>query len=381
MKAINNEIIDINCYTLPFEGEKHFATVIMLPFREDVWYKKALPARENFKEVIFQIAEYETVILIIDPSIDEKIVHEFERENIIIYRIKYDDSWARDTSPIFLINRDEDKIVGVDFGFNAYGGKDHGLYYPYDNDDNFAKNLLLELCIPSFKRKDFVLEGGSICCDGKGSLLTTRECLLSPDRNPSMSEEEIGAYLKKSLNIKRVLFLPYGVEDDETGGHVDNVCCFLDDKTILLAYEEDENLPQHERSVANYDYLKSLKTLDGESYNIIKMPFPKKMYIKEEETEDLLIKDDSKKRIKDSPLAGSYVNFYMSEKFIVLPQFLDENDKEAVKILQDFYGDAKKIIPVYSRDILLGGGNIHCITMQIPYSSSLSYIMEARNDK
>ena len=193
MKAINNEIIDINCYTLPFEGEKHFATVIMLPFREDVWYKKALPARENFKEVIFQIAEYETVILAIDPSIDEKIVHEFERENIIIYRIKYDDSWARDTSPIFLINRDEDKIVGVDFGFNAYGGKDHGLYYPYDNDDNFAKNLLLELCIPSFKRKDFVLEGGSICCDGKGSLLTTRECLLSPDRNPSMSEEEMRA--------------------------------------------------------------------------------------------------------------------------------------------------------------------------------------------
>ena len=378
MKSINKDIIDIKEYFLPFEGEKHLGTILLLPYRKDVWYKQALPAINNFKKLIEIISKYEIVFLFIDPRIDYKIVREFEMDNVIIYRVPYDDSWARDTAPIFLKHKEKEELVGLDFNFNAYGGDYNGLYFPYDNDRELAKNILLELAIKRCNKRNMVLEGGSICSNGKGILLTTSECLLSIGRNPNMSKEEIEKELISSFNLEKVLFLPNGVIDDETSGHVDNIACFLDENTILLNYEDDINNPQHLKDEENYNYLINQTNKNGDKFNIIKACYPKKMYMTSEDIIDLEINEHSKNRLINSPLAGSYLNLYQSDKYVIVPQFNDENDSKIISILNNFFKGKKDIIPLYSKDILLGGGNIHCVTMQIPNCEGMDYLLEAR---
>lgn len=367
MNSILKDLESIKGYVFPFEGEKHWASVVLVPYRKDTWRENALPAIEEYLNVVKTISTYERVIVIIDPRIDYAIVRRFEMKNTHILRLKYDDSWARDTLPVFLKNDSENRLVGVDFGFNSWGGDYDGLYTPYDDDNQLGKNFLLEAMIHRYARKDFILEGGSIHTDGEGTLITTEECLLSKGRNPSLTKEEIEENLKSSLNVEKVLFLPYGIFEDETNGHVDNICCFLKPGVVLLAWCDDENDPQYERCVKDYEYLSSVTDSKGRSLTIIKMPLPKTMYMSKDEANQLTISSNAISRLEGRRLAGSYVNFYMGEKFIILPQFGCDEDSKAVEILKDFYKEEKDIIPVHSKEILLGGGNIHCITKQIPY--------------
>lgn len=367
MNSILKDLDSIKGYVFPFEGEKHWASVVLVPYRKDTWRENALPAIEEYLNVVKSISSYERVIVVIDPRIDYSIVRRFEMKNTHILRLKYDDSWSRDTLPVFLKNEEEGRLVGVDFGFNSWGGDYDGLYTPYDDDNQLGKYFLLEAMIHRYPRKDFILEGGSIHSDGEGTLITTEECLLSKGRNPSLSKEEIEENLKSSLNVEKVLFLPYGIYEDETDGHVDNICCFLKPGVVLLAWCDDENDPQYERCVKDYEYLSSVTDAKGRNLTIIKMPVPKTMYMSKEEADQITVSSNAINRLEGRRLAGSYVNFYMGEKFIILPQFGCEEDKIAIEILKDFYKDEKDIIPVYSKEILLGGGNIHCITKQIPY--------------
>ena len=367
MNSILKDLESIKGYVFPFEGEKHWASVVLVPYRKDTWRENALPAIEEYLNVVKAISTYERVIVIIDPRIDYAIVRRFEMKNTHILRLKYDDSWARDTLPVFLKNDSENRLVGVDFGFNSWGGDYDGLYTPYDDDNQLGKNFLLEAMIHRYARKDFILEGGSIHTDGEGTLITTEECLLSKGRNPSLTKEEIEENLKSSLNVEKVLFLPYGIFEDETNGHVDNICCFLKPGVVLLAWCDNENDPQYERCVKDYEYLSSVTDSKGRSLTIIKMPLPKTMYMSKDEANQLTISSNAISRLEGRRLAGSYVNFYMGEKFIILPQFGCDEDSKAVEILKDFYKEEKDIIPVHSKEILLGGGNIHCITKQIPY--------------
>lgn len=367
MNSILKDLESIKGYVFPFEGEKHWASVVLVPYRKDTWRENALPAIEEYLNVVKAISTYERVIVIIDPRIDYAIVRRFEMKNTHILRLKYDDSWARDTLPVFLKNDSENRLVGVDFGFNSWGGDYDGLYTPYDDDNQLGKNFLLEAMIHRYARKDFILEGGSIHTDGEGTLITTEECLLSKGRNPSLTKEEIEENLKSSLNVEKVLFLPYGIFEDETNGHVDNICCFLKPGVVLLAWCDNENDPQYERCVKDYEYLSSVTDSKGRSLTIIKMPLPKTMYMSKDEANQLTISSNAISRLEGRRLAGNYVNFYMGEKFIILPQFGCDEDSKAVEILKDFYKEEKDIIPVHSKEILLGGGNIHCITKQIPY--------------
>ncbi len=367
MNSILKDLDSIKGYVFPFEGEKHWASVVLVPYRKDTWRENALPAIEEYLNVVKAISSYERVIVVIDPRIDYSIVRRFEMKNTHILRLKYDDSWARDTLPVFLKNEEEGRLVGVDFGFNSWGGDYDGLYTPYNDDNQLGKYFLLEAMIHRYPRKDFILEGGSIHSDGEGTLITTEECLLSKGRNPSLSKEEIEENLKSSLNVEKVLFLPYGIYEDETDGHVDNICCFLKPGVVLLAWCDDENDPQYERCVKDYEYLSSVTDAKGRNLTIIKMRVPKTMYMSKEEADQITVSSNAINRLEGRRLAGSYVNFYMGEKFIILPQFGCEEDKIAIEILKDFYKEEKDIIPVYSKEILLGGGNIHCITKQIPY--------------
>jgi agmatine deiminase len=377
MNSILKDLENISTFVFPFEGEKHLATVVAVPYREDTWRKNATFAVENYLEVVKAISQFEMVVVIVDPRLDASLCARFQMKNTHILRLRYDDAWTRDSLPVFLEDKENKRLVGVDFGFNAWGGKVDGLYKDYEDDNALGKNTLLELMIHRYADKDFILEGGSIHTDGQGTLITTEECLLSKGRNPSMSKNEIEERLKKDLNIKKVLWLPYGIYEDETNGHVDNICCFLKPGVVALAETDDVNDPQYERSKKDREYLESVTDAAGNPLTIISLPLPKPQYMTKEEAESIIKEDSAIQREEGRRLAASYVNFYMGRDFIILPQFNDDNDKKAYDILNDFYKGTKTILPIHSREILLGGGNIHCITKQIPFME-LGYDIEPK---
>ena len=368
MPAIEKELKDVHGYRYPFEGEKHLATLIQIPYRLDTWREGALPAQESFLSLVKAISAHERCVVAIDPRIPYSVVRRFQLKNVTILRLPYDDSWARDNSPIFLSSPDG-RLCGVDFSFNAWGGEFDGLYPDFKDDDAFSRRVLLELRIPRLDRKGFVLEGGSVLTDGRGTLLTTEECLLSPGRNPGKTKEEIEAILKESLCQKQVLFLPHGLYEDETDGHVDNICAFLDPRTIALTVPEDKEDPQYRRSMEDMAFLKAAKDAEGASYTILTLPMPGPLYLSREEAEGLENTGTAVERKEGRRLAASYANLYQGEDFLLLPQFGVKEDAIALKTLSEFYGGRKKIYPIPSREILLGGGNIHCVTKEIPYSS------------
>ncbi len=368
MPAIEKERTSSLGYSFPFEGEKHLATIVLLPYRKDTWRKDALPALDAFYQVVDTIRHHERVVVGIDPSIDYHTVRRFQLKNVTILRTPYDDSWARDNTPIFL--RKDKELLGVDFGFNAWGGSFDGLYQDYRKDNALSRNLLLELRIPRLSKKDFILEGGSILSDGRGTLLTTEECLLSKGRNPSLSKEEITRVLKDTLQVANVLFLPYGLYADETDGHVDNIASFLSPDTIALSVTEDKDDPQYGRSLEDRKVLEGAKDVSGNPYHILELPLPEPLYLTKEEEEGLVPNDSAIHRTEGRRLAASYANLYQGEDFVLVPQFGVKEDKKALDILASFYEGKKKVYPILSREILLGGGNIHCITKEIPYSEN-----------
>lgn len=366
MPAIEKEIADLEGYVVPHEGERHLATIVLLPFRGDTWREKAKPALDCFEQVLDAIRAFERVVLVIHPELPVELVSRFQKDNVTILRLPYDDSWARDNTPIFL--RNGERLVGADFGFNSWGGQYDGLYPDYEDDNCLSQRILLELRIPRHARKDFILEGGNILSDGEGTILTSRECQLSPGRNPSLCEKDIEAVLKQELNAKKVLFLPYGIVDDETNGHVDNIASFLDPGVVCLASCDDPDDPQHSRCQEDLEYLRNQTDACGRPLQILLLPLPQPQYLTWEESQGVERQDGVVERREGRRLAASYCNFYQGKDFLLLPQFGVPEDEVAKKILEDYYQGRKKIVPIKSREILLGGGNIHCITKEIPYS-------------
>lgn len=340
----------------PFEGTRHKATIIMLPYRKDIWLNEGKDARKVILEMAKIITKYEKLYLIAHDSIYKEAKEMFNLDNVFIIKMNYNDAWARDICPLFVV--EDNKLKGISFDFNAWGGSFDGLYSDYEADRKVKSELIKYLNIEEVKIP-FILEGGSINTDGCGNLLTTRACLLSKGRNPSYNEEEITNILKESLNLKNIIYLDNGIVEDETNEHVDNMAVFLDSKTIALAWS-DYGL-QHEYSIKAYNDLIAL------GYNVIKLPVPNPdLKMTEDESKSIELSKDTKVRLESSKLAASYINFYQSDKFILLPQFNVKEDELAYNILNDFYQGKKTIYKIQSRAILVSGGNIHCITMQIP---------------
>ncbi len=346
-------------YTLPFEGKKHQGTIILLPYRIDTWENGGVIAFEEFKEIIFTISKYEHVYVIKSPKVSYDISALLNKENISVHELDYDDSWARDNTLLFLTNKDND-ILAVDFGFNAWGGTVDGLYSNWDMDNALGNKLGKLLNIKTVSDKDFILEGGSIHSNGKGLLLTTEACLLSKGRNSNLEKSEIENHLKEMLGIEKVIWLPHGIVNDETNEHVDNMACFLDENTVLLATSKDQNDLQYKWS------MEAKKILEKNHLNVLLVSCPNPyLSLTKEEASAIVSLDTAKPRPEGDRLAGSYVNFYMGSDFVILPKFNVSEDLEAYNLLNDFYKGKKKIHQIESRKILVAGGNIHCITMQI----------------
>jgi len=192
--------------------------------------------------------------------------------------------------------------------------------WDYTVDDQVSK-VISENSDFDYYQAPMVLEGGSIHQDGDGTIYTTEECLLNPNRNPDLSKAEIEAALKQYLNIKKVIWLPYGIFNDETRGHIDNMCCVVKQGTVLLAWTDDQNDPQYERSLAALKVLETTTDAMGRKIKVIKLPIPTPMYTTREDTSDIVDKEHVKARLENTRLAGSYVNFYITNGAIILPIF------------------------------------------------------------
>ena len=354
-------------FTLPFEGNKHERTFVLMPFRKDTWRNGALPAREAFKQVIAAIAEHEPVTVGIHPRYFKEISPMFDgMKNVELLPIRYNDSWARDNLPLFLSNGKA--VRAVDFRFNAWGGEVDGLYRNYADDDRISSILAKKMKLVSYRHPSFVLEGGSIATDGEGTLLTTEACLLSAGRNPNCSKEEIEDTLKEYLGVEKVLWLPHGIYEDETNEHVDNMVAFVRPGEVVMAWTNDKNDPQYDYCQATYRALKKATDAKGRSLVIHKCPVPSPALTLTEAEAKGLGKSSTTLDLRNSGrrLAASYINFYLGETFVILPAFGVKEDAEALKIMTRLF-PTRKIHQVYTREILLGGGNIHCITMNMPY--------------
>ncbi|OEO23131.1 agmatine deiminase [Pseudomonas sp. J237] len=351
-------------FHMPAEWAPHSQTWMVWPQRPDNWRLGGKPAQLAFSAVAKAIAEFEPVTVCVSAEQYENARARLDHSNIRLVEISTDDAWVRDTGPTFVTNG-QGEVRGVDWTFNAWGGFDGGLYSPWNRDDQVASKILEIERSKRYRTEGFVLEGGSIHVDGEGTLITTEECLLNRNRNPHLSREEIEAVLSQHLAVDKVIWLPDGLFNDETDGHVDNFCCYVRPGEVLLAWTDDESNPNYARCQAAMRVLQATKDAKGRELIVHKMPIPGPLHATEEECAGVDLVAGSQERSPEVRLAGSYVNFLIVNGGIIAPRFDDPMDAEAEAILSRVFPE-HRVVMVPGREILLGGGNIHCITQQQP---------------
>lgn len=351
-------------FRMPAEFEPQTCIYMLWPERGDVWHHNAEEACKAFSEVANAIAQFVPVVVGVSSSEYMARAQELLKEGVKIIVLPHDDAWARDVGPTFVIN-DRGELRGIDWKFNAWGGITQGAYYPWDTDDKVAQRIIEYANVKRYRTEEFILEGGSIHVDGEGTLLTTKQCLLNPNRNPHLSQEQIETYLREYLNISKIIWLDNGLYNDETDGHIDNIACFARPSEVILSWTDDPNSPNYSICRDAMAVLENSTDAKGRKLTVHKLHLPQPVYITEEEYSGIIKSETTRRSTPNEPLPASYVNFLICNDGIVMPVFNDPMDKLAIETLQSIFPQ-KKIVPVYSREIILGGGNIHCITQQQP---------------
>lgn len=350
-------------FFMPAEFAPHEGCLMIWPERADSWQYGAYAARRAFLRVIEAIAASERVtVLCSDAQYDNARAQLPADVRLIV--MATDDAWARDVGPTFVVNGAGVRR-GIDWGFNAWGGAVDGLYPSWENDNRVARKFCDLLGNDCYDKRDFICEGGSLHVDGEGTALVTEACLLSAGRNPALTKAEIETTLCDCLGVTKIIWLPRGIFHDETNEHVDNVCAFVAPGEVVLAWTDDESDPQYALSAASLAALEAATDARGRNLRVHKLPLPKPVCITAEECEGLDLCDGQPTRTPGERLAASYVNFYIANGAVVMPAFGDPMDHAAQQILQDLF-PTRQVVAVPARDILIGGGNIHCITQQIP---------------
>ena len=350
-------------FHMPAEFEKHTGTWLLWPERPDNWRNGAKPAQQAFVEVAAAIVKYEPVTMMVNAAQYDNACNMLPPE-VRVVEVSNNDSWARDCGATFVVNN-TGEVRAIDWRFNAWGGLVDGLYFPWDKDDEVARKMA-NIENVSYYKAPFVLEGGSIHTDGVGTLFVTEECLLSEGRNPELSKEEIEENLKAYLGVKKIIWLHRGIYNDETNGHVDNICAPVRPGEVVLAWTDDTSDPQYEISAENLEILENATDARGEKLKIHKLYVPSPLCITREESEGVDAVDGTLPREEGDRQAASYVNYYVCNGAVIMPVFDDPRDADAKALLTQLYPD-RDIVPIkLAREIILGGGNIHCITQQQP---------------
>jgi len=344
-------------FRMPAEWEPHAGCWMIWPERPDNWRDGAGPAQRAFAEVATAIARYEPLTMLVSAR-EWRHARAMLPPAVRLIEAASDDAWCRDSGATFLTDAGG-RLRGVDWQFNAWGG----LYTPHDHDDLIAAKMLEAERAPRYAAP-LVLEGGSLHVDGEGTVLTTEECLLNPNRNPDLTRLEIEQHLKDYLGVREVIWLGAGLIDDETSGHIDNIACFVRPGVVALTWCEDPQDPQYAISRDAHERLSRARDAKGRSLEVVKLPLPGPLLRAADESIDAGL-PGGMTRIPGERLGASYVNFYLGNGLVLMPELDPAQDENARAILATLFPD-RDVVGVQTREILLGGGNIHCITQQQP---------------
>ena len=362
MSATLNSRPAADGFYMPAEFVSHDGCWMIWPERPDNWRLGAKPAQAAFVDVATAISATEPVTIAVS-SRQFRNARSRLPARVRLLEMSSDDSWMRDVGPTFVIDR-RGRRRAVDWEFNAWGGLEKGLYFPWDLDAAVAAKVCDAERTDRY-RAPFILEGGSIHVDGQGTLLTTEECLLNPNRNPRLTRAELETLLADYLGIQTVIWLGRGVLNDETDGHVDNLCCFSAPGEVCLTWTNDRGDPQYEISREAYERLAGARDARGRALKIHRLVQPGPLRMTDEEAAGVDGGSDAAPRRGGHRLAGSYVNFYLANRQVVMPLLDRRRDAAAAAVLRRAF-PTRRVVGVPAREILLGGGNIHCITQQVP---------------
>ncbi|WP_406110990.1 agmatine/peptidylarginine deiminase [Kitasatospora purpeofusca] len=328
-------------HRMPAEWTEHDGCLMAWPVRSDLWGDSLDEVKREYAAVARAIAEFEPVTMVAPPGHGDE-ARTLCGPGLTVVEIPQDDSWFRDSAPIFVLD-EEGRRAGVDFRFNAWGRKHH----PWDADDRVSGLLLEHLDVPAI-RSEMILEGGAITVDGEGTLITTEQCLLHPNRNPELGREEIEAELKARLGVSKIIWLPYGgALDTETDGHVDGVCAFAAPGKVVVQLPADPAHPDYVRMRANRTVLEHSTDAQGRPFEIVDV------------TQAAFVEVDGVR------VEVGYLNFYLANGGVVVPVADHPEDASALAVIAAAFPD-RKVVGVRARVIAFGGGGVHCITQQLP---------------
>ena len=333
-------------FAMPAEWTPHAATWTAWPHDEEQWLGWLEPVRQEFAAFVNTLAKFEPVNLVVaDEESEADVKARLNSANLTLHRIPHNDLWLRDSGAIFVKKhplplgegRDEGVVAPINWQFNGWGEK-----YPAELDNQIPQHIARILGARLFNA-GIVMEGGSLEVNGQGVCLTTRQCLLSPGRNPDLNEEDLEDYLSQYLAIDNVIWLGDGLEGDHTDGHIDTITRFSDESTIVTAIREDEGDPNHATLEGNLEILQSLGV-----FRIVKLPLPQNpLYLEE------------------TRLPPTYCNFYIANGAVLVPIYGDPNDAKALEILRPLF-PGREVVGLSSRALITGGGSFHCVTQQQP---------------
>jgi agmatine deiminase len=336
-------------YFFPAEFAPHVATWLSWPHKEASWPGKIHTIFPSYAKFIKELVKGEEVkINVANKAMQEFAIQILEKEQVDLSRVHFfmhptNDAWCRDHGPAFLINptATQPKAI-VDWGYNAWGDK----YPPYDLDDVIPTLIANYYNYPVF-HPGIVMEGGSVEFNGKGTVLTSTACLLNPNRNPHLNQQQIEHYLCAYYGVEQVLWVDEGIVGDDTDGHIDDTVRFVNEDTVLTVVESnraDENysLLQH-----NLQQLKSMRLLNGKQLNIVEIPMPEPLFY------------------EGQRLPCSYANFYIANNAVIVPVFNSKNDERALQLIQECF-PSREVVGIDSTDIIWGLGSFHCLSQQEP---------------
>ena len=327
-------------YAMPAEWARHRRSWMCWPCRIEAWgsEQRLQRAQRATAEVARTIARFEPVVVCARP-VDAVAAQRTCGNNVEIFPVGLDDSWARDAGPTFLSGTD---VAAIAWHFNAWGGK----YDGYENDRTLARRIVERAEGKAFGAP-IVCEGGAIHVDGEGTLITTEQCLLNPNRNPDVTRADVTGVLQRFTGAETVLWLPGTYADTETDGHVDNIACFAAPGRIILGVPPADH-PDFVAVAELKRFLAEQRDAKGRKFEIVELVQPS-------------LRHDWRGR----PSAASYVNFYLVNGAVIVPAFDDPQDVPAQRALKDCF-PGREVVPIDARDIVEGGGGIHCITQQEP---------------
>jgi agmatine deiminase len=349
-------------FRMPGEFEPQKQIFMIWPERPDNWRDGGKPAQKAFARVAEAIYHFEPVTMLVSYE-QYQTARNALSAGIRVVEMSSNDAWVRDCGPTFVVN-DKGQTRGIDWEFNAWGGLVDGLYFPWDCDNQIAQKICEMERIDTYHTDGFVLEGGSIHTDGAGTVMTTEMCLLSEGRNPHLSKKQIETMLMEYLNVQKVIWLKDGIDPEETNGHIDDVACFIRPGEVACIWTEDKDSPFYATCQQTYRELSVAKDAQGRNLKVYKLIMPKLTVTLGADFAIDKVEGTIPRGEGDICIA-SYMNFLIVNEGVIVPQYGDTNDTLALQQIKKMFPD-REVVGVDTREIVYGGGNIHCITQQQP---------------